>query len=235
MDGRKIGLNLLGGVLVLLGIAGCTVGGAFLALGTLRELNEQALFGALVTLLSWVTLYLVFSLHPADERRKYRVSYWFSALFFGFLGFAVTPTLQSARSASIRADCSSITKDLSISLLLYAEDYDERLPAAVHWRTVLKEHGESNYRCREANSPYSHAFNSAVSNARLGDADQPADTVMVFEAEAWGPNASGGRDWLAKRHGKGTLANVGMLDGHTTRVSSYNDEKFGWSLKVAGR
>ncbi|MBI5708190.1 MAG: hypothetical protein HZC36_14505 [Armatimonadetes bacterium] len=232
MDGRKVGLNLLGVVLVLLGIAGCATGGAFLALWTPRGVSEQAMIGALVTLLAWATLYLVFSLHPVDERKRYRTSYWFSALFYGFLGFSVTPIFESARSAAISSSCISNVKDLSIALLNYAEDYDDRLPTASHWRTILKEYGESGGRCGFAASPYSNAFNSALSLAKLGDADEPANTVMVFDAEAWGPNAAGGKDWLAKRHSGRARATVGMLDGHATRVTSHNEERVNWALKV---
>lgn len=231
MNGRNVGLNFLGGALVLLGIAGSASGGAYLGLAQKFGTNEDLVLGALLTVLSWTTLYLVYSLHSAEEQRRYKVSYWVSALFFVFIGFAVTPTFLSAKSAANSANCVSITKDLTMALLTYAEDHDDRLPAAVQWRTVLKEYGDSGGKCALAKSPYSNAFNLGLSAATLGEVDEPANTVMVFEADAWGPNAAGGKEWLAKRHGKSSLANVGMLDGHTTRVSSNNEVRLSWGLR----
>ncbi len=58
------------------------------------------------------------------------------------------------------------------------------------------------------------------------EVEDPAKTVAVFEAEAFGPNASGGSEWFSLRHWKTGF--VATVDGSAIRVGEYNREKIRW-------
>jgi hypothetical protein len=93
---------------------------------------------------------------------------------------------------------------------------------------VLTVYGFSEKRCPLATTPYSNALNSAVASIRLSDIEQPEATVMVFDADALAENASGGKEWLVKRHYGGGRA--GFIAGRSRNVGRPYD-RVGWIWK----
>lgn len=163
----------------------------------------------------------VYSLAPAEERRRSGGAFLGAVVCFMFLGVAVYPVLLSAKVAAQQSNCISAVKDLGMSLLTYATDHDDRLPPAYCWRSAPQPHGESEGRCAIGRSPWTYAFNLALSSFSQSDLAQPAETVMLFEADAWERNAAGGREWFALRHSR--RGTVGFTDGHAARKGVTDD------------
>jgi prepilin-type processing-associated H-X9-DG protein len=131
-------------------------------------------------------------------------------------------------------NCLSQEKELSLALLLYAEDWDERLPPADRWRSAAAaregDHGKvlMRYRCPSDERPFAYAVNRNVAGA-VPDWDKvkPAETVMIAEHPARGPNdTTASLSPEAFRHRGST--NVAYLDGHVIRANAHVASRLRW-------
>ncbi len=130
--------------------------------------------------------------------------------------------------------CLSNLRQLGTAVMTYAQDYDEHMPLAVHWAELIGPHiadvAENPFVCPSANSPGSYAMNAALSTTSLQDIPDPAETVLLFDADAPGRSFAGGQQDLAKtRHGG--LPNVGFADGHAKHANEYVQKKLRWLLE----
>src|SRR5579871_1824993 len=81
--------------------------------------------------------------------------------------------------------CISNLKQVSIGALMYAQDYDERLPPAIHWSEAIdsrvkkvaeeQTHPGDPFHCPAADSPASYGMNAALSAISLSEIDAPAE------------------------------------------------------------
>src|SRR5688572_6963248 len=57
----------------------------------------------------------------------------------GIIGIlaAFFPVMQNARRAAQKTSCASNLKQIATGLLMYTQDYDDRLPPAATWQTEL--------------------------------------------------------------------------------------------------
>jgi hypothetical protein len=139
----------------------------------------------------------------------------------------VYPVMQGARAASANSACISNTKLLSLSLLMYGGDHDERFPPANVWRTATPIHSELGMRCRLATAPWTYALNAELSALEMTTLENQEDLIAVFEANENQPNAAGGEERLAPRHSGSSY--VGLADG---RASRRNLKKFSWKPQL---
>lgn len=140
-------------------------------------------------------------------------------VFLAYTGFSLMHVFASARIMNHQATCATNVKQLTLGLLHYSQDWDENLPPAQQWATLSSAYGHQSpkaavWHCPDASSPYSYAFNTALSGLSYNKMDAPALTVCLFEADASLWNAVGGRQQLEKapRHPWGP--HYGFADGH---------------------
>ena len=200
-------------VLVLLGVA-FTSGFGALSLGKNPTSAGVGIgFGLLV-----LALFLVYAaalLSPVEKRNGIVQTAGCLSLI-SLLGAAVVvPVYLSAGEARRRSDCMSEIKQLNMAMMMYLDGSGDRFPPARSWSDAIrKAGGEADRKCPIAISPYNYAMNSALDRKPIAGIYEIARTVLLFEADAWAPNPSGGKEWVSRRHGNGSY--FGYADGHAS-------------------
>jgi prepilin-type processing-associated H-X9-DG protein len=132
----------------------------------------------------------------------------------GILAAIMLPAFAKARTKAQQASCLSNVKQLALANLMYAQDWDQTLPAADGWCDACIPYVKSDsvYRCPVIpNERSGYALNADIGGASMGQFSAPQEIVLLFDANG-GWNASGGEDLMDPRHSRG--ANVGFVDGH---------------------
>lgn len=125
-----------------------------------------------------------------------------------------------ATLVSNASHCHSNEKQLALALFTYAQDYNEHFPPSNRWSEAIVPYlnGTSDtYKCPAAETPASYGMNSL--NGGIGEEkiNDPAATVLLFEADAAKRSFAGGpRDVAKNRHSGGS--NVAFADGHVKNV-----------------
>lgn len=160
---------------------------------------------------------------------------WIEVFALCYLSLALmVRLLPNQKEGMKRVSCLSNTKQLALGMLLYAEGNDQRLPPADGWNTATRSPIQSELHCPAATSPWSYAMNSEASGLNV-ETDQPdgpdlrgpSDLVLVFEADARLPNASGGPEWLVFRHDGRT--NLCFADGHARSLKKEEVPSLRWT------
>jgi len=108
-----------------------------------------------------------------------------------------------------RMSCLDAAHALGLGVQTYCLDHDDHLPPANDWRTASEWPLDPSVRCPEASAPWTYALSRAVAGIDVHSVSDPASVAEIFEADAYRPNASGGRTWFAPRHGgQGTVVTV---------------------------
>lgn len=146
-----------------------------------------------------------------------------------FLAAILYPVFAQAREAARTTSCLSNVKQMSLGLLMYCQDYDERMPRGSDWMDVIGPYikNETLYHCptvgRQDSSSYGYAYNSALALKNLGDIAQPESTTLIFDSSNLLRNAADpvtslpqpprhhGRDLITHESGQGN--NIGFLNG----------------------
>ena len=160
---------------------------------------------------------------------------WLEVFALWYLSMALLLRLLPDQKESARwISCLSNVKQLGRGMLMYAEDNDQRLPPADGWNTATGSPIQGELHCFAATSPWSYAMNSEASGSRVeaDDPDDPglrgpSDLVLVFEADARLPNASGGPEWLVLRHEGRT--NICFADGHARSLKKDEVPSLRWN------
>ncbi len=131
--------------------------------------------------------------------------------FVGLTCVFYDPLLDAAIAAQDRT-CIDNMRALSGALLIYAGDWDNTLPPDTRWyneaqtRLGFDKKGRV-IRCPASESPYTYALNCSLGALSLSKVSEPAATVMLFECDASGPNASGNKEFVTRevrlRHPEG--------------------------------
>jgi|GEM_PF-1242110 len=140
---------------------------------------------------------------------------WATLIFVGF--GSVNNVMLRKQEEARQSSCASHLKMIGLATMMYAQDYDEHLPAADKWNDLLIPYvnGESAYQCPDSpQMKCGYAYNASLlslSDTALATISDPATTETCFDASAdW--NTNGGWDIAAYRHGNGL--NVSYADGH---------------------
>lgn len=115
--------------------------------------------------------------------------------------------------------CFSNMKDVGRALLMYAQDYDERLPSAETWMTATLPYTKYRelYLCPEVKKADEKAVASDTMDTRLSGISLEkigalATRVVIYESTRTDWNAADpGQTFATRHHSKG---NVCFLDGH---------------------
>lgn len=128
----------------------------------------------------------------------------------------LTGAFTEAQSNARRVSCQSNLKQIALGLMMYTQDYDEKLPPAKGWIDLLKPYMKTDYvfKCPEVTDPkgYGYAYNSKLSQKSIAILDNVAYTTAIYETSVLKRNAYGMGENLAFRHEGG--ANYAFADGH---------------------
>ncbi len=152
------------------------------------------------------------------------------------------PVFARARSKARQTSCLNNVKQLSLGVLMYAQDYDDMLPRTYFqtspytlWTAVILPYVKNTqiYHCPEAgevewpattadDSRYDlsigYSYDASNTNCLLARIQQPAQAIMLADSNGYqwrGTNAivSSTSNWcINPRHNE--TANLGFVDGH---------------------
>ncbi|MCX6360875.1 MAG: hypothetical protein NT029_13770 [Armatimonadetes bacterium] len=175
-------------------------------------------------------------------RRRATALRWAAGLAMAPVAFAFAAGLfhfGCARAKAADATCVSNLKQISIGLLMYSEDYDGRFPPSASWGAVsgrrvvgggaspwrLQNAGV--YRCPEAPPGMGYGFNRAMGGVDLAKIDSPAETILLFEANAHTLSFTGGPGDVAwSRHGGSPK--FAFVDGHAKSMGRQSVDTRMW-------
>ena len=128
---------------------------------------------------------------------------------------------DEAIAKSRKGGCISNLRQLTMAVLIYADDGDGRLPNAATWMDDIRPYikAEALYHCpTDEQHQYGYAFNSELSGVNLKDIEDAANTVLLFESTSGRWNAADPVTSLPDppRHGDGN--NFAYADGHATFI-----------------
>jgi prepilin-type processing-associated H-X9-DG protein len=137
-------------------------------------------------------------------------------IIMAILAAILFPVFAQAREKARTASCQSNLKQISLAVLMYCQDYDERLPMSHNWTdaTYAYVRNQSLHYCPSAPSQYGYAYNANLGGREMVKIRAPAELVALFESTAGRANAADGGTSLARpgRHSGGD--NIGFVDGH---------------------
>jgi prepilin-type processing-associated H-X9-DG protein len=135
------------------------------------------------------------------------------------------PVFAKAREKARQSSCASNLHQISLQMLGYAQDNDDRFPPADHWIETLKpyspqtEEADRAYHCTAVPGPggpdiYGYAYNRNVAGKPAAKIADPRAKMLVYDSSVLTRNASdpGTSRPEAGRHSKGN--NVAFADGH---------------------
>jgi prepilin-type processing-associated H-X9-DG protein len=144
------------------------------------------------------------------------------------------PVFAQAREKARQAQCASNMKQMSLGVLMYTQDWDEKLPVGERWMTDISPYikretvfncptlnplgqyasGSSENSETSGNVVYSYAFNSELSRLSVGKILEPMRSVEIFESDKKTKDAADPLESIANppRHSQGN--NFGYVDGH---------------------
>ena len=128
-------------------------------------------------------------------------------------------TFLNARENARRASCQSNLKQQMLGVLMYAQDYDEKMPPARTWVDVLQPYVKSEqvFKCPSMTAitngqGLGYAFNQNLSQISAEKIKMSSSTVAIYETSNPARNWFGPGTGRAYRHAGGS--NIGFADGH---------------------
>jgi prepilin-type processing-associated H-X9-DG protein len=147
----------------------------------------------------------------------------------------LAPIFARSRDYQYPSGCLNHLKQISNATLMYADDYDDKLPPAANWSQLLYPYTKSRtvFRCPEAPVPKlnSYALNSKVERIKLKQIKSPGEVVMWFESNP-GHDLAGGSELIPPlpRHKNGD--NFCFADGHVKWWRRVDAARLKWDPAV---
>ncbi len=131
----------------------------------------------------------------------------------------LAPVFEQARASARRADCRSNLKQLGTGLMMYVQDYDERLPPAREWSDMLHPYTKNTQVliCPERSGVPGYAFHLRLDRISLASIERPADWPAIFDSSAAAGNFADRLESFDARHG----ANSGQKEGEVCFVDGH--------------
>ena len=134
--------------------------------------------------------------------------------------------------------CLSNIKQLSLAVLAYSADNNDMLPLAINWREASSPYRSIDatqtreLKCPVATTPWDYALNTKASGIfwPSHQLERFERSVLLFEAAAQLPNASGGLEWFDTRHN--AFGMIGFVDGHVKAIKRERAATLDWDLKA---
>ncbi|MBC8064002.1 MAG: hypothetical protein H7Y17_04175 [Chlorobia bacterium] len=144
-------------------------------------------------------------------------------IVFCLVGVFVPITACGCSEASPGTHCLSNSKQIALSLIIYAADYDERLPDRDAWMDLATPYTKNQEIFVDpeirVKGQHGYAFDSRLSRKKTDQFQSPATQSMIYDSINLARNASDPFASLPNpgRH-KGRNS-IGYLDGHVKRVA----------------
>jgi len=127
------------------------------------------------------------------------------------------PSMIGHQDNARQASSQSNLKQISLGIIQYVQDNDQKMPDADKWVDEVMPYIKSEAVFTDPSAPglkWAYALNRALSGVSLADLEDPAGTVMLFESADGKKNASGTGGTVPKpgRHNGGT--DYAFADGH---------------------
>ncbi len=165
---------------------------------------------------------------PQQKKSGMPVWAWCLILPFGCLVVVVPilagilfPVFAQARESARSVSCLSNIKQQSLGMLMYAQDYDEKLPAATAWMDMTEPYvkSEMTLHCPTVTKPgsetYGYAYNSKLSRLALEKVAAPQTMSLIYDSTNLSRHASDAVSSLPSppRHRRHSN-NMSYVDGH---------------------
>jgi len=138
------------------------------------------------------------------------------------------PVVLNIRYQAFRMLCGTNMSLLGMAMLVYSNEFDDKLPTPSKWCDLLVEHTdvtEKTLRCLGApEGPCNYAMNKNVEKLGIRS---PPDMVVLFETQP-GWNQSGGPEILTIDNHQGEGCNVLFMDSHVHFVKTEDLDKLKW-------
>lgn len=147
-------------------------------------------------------------------------SYTWIPAALGALALTVTAaawvSAQDDQAQSEKARCMSNMKQLSLGLMMYVQDYDEKFPPVIQWTPGVEPYVKNRdiYHCPSDPGQHSYAMNANLCCGSLAAVAEPAKITMLFESNLHKPNAAGTATVVAKPPRHEGMNNYSFTDGH---------------------
>lgn len=127
------------------------------------------------------------------------------------------PVFSTARDKARQVACQSNTKQICLGFLMYAQDHNETFPNAAGWSDAIYPYVKNRqiFQCPDGDG---YAMNPKVSGVPLTTIASPAQTVLLYDADAMGNPVY--------RHRGGI--NIGFVDGHVKWFSRTDAQAIIW-------
>ena len=141
--------------------------------------------------------------------------------------------LDSQKETAQGVRCRENLKQLSLALLQYSDDWDNKMPVSNHWvdaidgKYVKPDNKNPVFKCPSSPSPYGYAMNRAAGNVSLTTFDMSRQ-VLLFEIDGGTRNANGSVQNLA--HRRHHMLNCSFCDGHVHWVNQFVMNSWSWSI-----
>ena len=119
-----------------------------------------------------------------------------------------------------RDSCLSNVKQMATGLLMYVDDFDDRLPNRDRWMDAEYAYtkNEGLYHCPLAKTPYGYALNSLLDGAKVGRFHDPQAIPAIYDSVNPIRSASDPVASLPVPGRHRGLNSIAYLDGHARRV-----------------
>lgn len=147
----------------------------------------------------------------AQNRRAAAIA----AVLLLILGGAAASKVPGARARAQENACRANLQQVSMAMLMYRADYDQRFPPGERWSTLVGPYLRNNYLFRCPSRPRAlngYAMNSHLSLKPLAEIPDPERLVMLFESGRGRRNAADPLASVEYRHPLG--AHYACADGH---------------------
>jgi hypothetical protein len=156
-----------------------------------------------------------------------------------FMAVLTQPVPAGAKSKAQIINCMNNVKQLTLGVMIYANANHDQCPPADTWCDSIRKNvgSEKVFICPAASlgSRCHYAFNRKLGGVPIAKITNPAQTVMIFEADG-GWNASGGRELMTRpaRHNDPARAPVtrawivGFADGHAEELTESRLARLVW-------
>jgi len=146
----------------------------------------------------------------------------------GILAAILMPALSRTKGIAQRVVCGTNLKGLSIAMIVYANDYDDKVATADEWCDLLIQEADVSpvsFKCPAA--PEGECHYALNKNFRTMRGAESGRTVAIFESlPGW--NQAGGPELLTTEYHDGEGCNVAFGDGHVEFVRADRIDELYW-------
>lgn len=147
-------------------------------------------------------------------------------VILGIIAAVLFPIVAQPIGRSKQPQCLSNAKQLGLSMMMYAQDYDEHLPPAEKWMTVSMPYikNQAIYVCpvvktENPKTPASYAMDTRLSGKSLNKLKEPANRAVIYDSTRTDWDATDPGQTFAPRHNEGKQGSLVFADGHAKQVS----------------